>query len=121
VAMWTSARQTKRMIIISLLNASAHNLLYGGGCPSSRVSASVCKGVSVSVLNLEMLLHGDDDFRSTNKVQVLFIVSLLNGKANSRLYGGVYSHNRVCDSVSIGVEIDITYCIVACLHSCNSN
>jgi len=55
VAMWTSARQTKRKIVISLLNTSAHNLLYGGGS------------------KLETLLRGDVNFRSTNEVEVLII------------------------------------------------
>jgi len=44
VAMLTSVRQTQWKIVISLLNASAHNLLYGGGCSSSRVCACVCEG-----------------------------------------------------------------------------
>jgi len=56
VAMLTSARQTKQNNIVSLLNTSAHNLLYGGA------------------LKLDTLLCGDVNFRSTNEVKVLIVI-----------------------------------------------
>jgi len=67
MAMLTSARQTKRKIVVSLLNTRAHNQLYGGGYV--RTYAKVC----LSLSKLETLLHGDVDFRSTNEVEVLIV------------------------------------------------
>jgi len=53
VTMLTSTRQTKMEVLIvgSLLNARAHNLLYGDVCSSSRVCAGVCEGVSILSCN----------------------------------------------------------------------
>jgi len=53
VTMLTSTRQTKMEMLIvgSLLNARAHNLLYGGVCSSSRVCVGECEGVSILSCN----------------------------------------------------------------------
>jgi len=53
VTMLTSTRQTKMEVLIvgSLLNGRAHNLLYGGVRSSSRVCAGVCEGVSIVSCN----------------------------------------------------------------------
>jgi len=53
VTILTSTRQTKMEVLIvsSLLNARAHNLLYGGLCSSSRVCTGVCEGVSIVSCN----------------------------------------------------------------------
>jgi len=53
VTMLTSTRQTKMKVLIvgSLLNATAHNLLYGGVCSSSRVCTGVCEVVSIVSCN----------------------------------------------------------------------
>ena len=47
MTMLTSTGQTKMEVLIvgSLLNARAHNLLYGGVCSSSRVCVVICEGV----------------------------------------------------------------------------
>ena len=89
MVMLTSARQTKQKIVGSLWNTSAYNLIYGGGCSRSRVCACVCEGVPVSVScrnchnllygsesKLETLLCGDANFRSTNKLEVLIVISV---------------------------------------------
>jgi len=53
VTMLTSTRQTRMEVLIvgSLLNGRAHNLLYGGVHSSSRVCAGVCEGVSIVSCN----------------------------------------------------------------------
>ena len=53
MTMLTSTRQTKMEVLIvsSLLNTRAYNLLYGGVCASSRVCAGVCEGVSIVSCN----------------------------------------------------------------------
>jgi hypothetical protein len=52
-----------------------------------------------------MLLRGNVDFPSTNEVEALIILSLLNTRAHSRLYSGGCLCSRVCVGVSVGVEI----------------
>ena len=114
MAMLTSARQTKRKIVISHLHASAHNLLYGGGCSSSRVCACVCEGVSVSVScrnchnllyggvsKLETLVSGDVNFRSTNEVEVLIMAGSV---ADAR----VVEYVSVSVSVSLSVSVSVS-------------
>jgi len=49
VAMWTSAWQTKRNIVVSLLNTTAHNMLYSGRCSRSRVCVGVGVGIGVEI------------------------------------------------------------------------
>jgi len=53
VMLLTSTRQTKMEVLVvgSLLNARAHNLLYGGLCSNSRACAGVCEGVSIVSCN----------------------------------------------------------------------
>jgi hypothetical protein len=109
--MWTSAGQTQGTIVVSLLNLSAHNLLYGGGCSSSQVCACVCEGESVSVSKLEMLLRGDVDFRSTNEVEVFII-------AGSVSDDGVVEYVSISESVSVSVSVSK---LETLLHCCNSN
>jgi hypothetical protein len=48
-----STRQMKIEVLIigSLLNARAHNVLYSGVCSDSRVCAGVCEGVSIVPCN----------------------------------------------------------------------
>jgi hypothetical protein len=81
-----STNEVEVLIVISLLNARAHSRSYGGGCSSSRVIVGVGVGVGVGVKNwhnllyggaskLETLLHGDVNFRSTNEVEVLIVIS----------------------------------------------
>ena len=92
---------------------------------------------------METLLHGDVDFRSTNEVEVLIVVSLLNARAHSRLYGGGWkletllrgdvnfrSTNKVEVLITAGSVSDarvVEYVSVSVskletlLHSCNSN
>jgi len=59
--------------------------------------------VSMSVLEpkLETLLYGDVDFRSTNEVEVLVIISCLYKSAHKLLYVRRYVHmyEKVCLSV----------------------
>jgi len=59
----------------------------------------------LSVSKLETLLRGDVDFRSTNEVEVLIVVSLLNARAHSQLYSGGCSRSRVCVGVSVEIGV----------------
>jgi len=47
----------------------------------ARAVEYVSVSVSVSVSKLETLLHGNDDFRSTNEVELLIVLSLSNTRA----------------------------------------
>jgi len=49
MAIWTSARQTKRKMIVSLFNARAHRRLYSGRCSHSQVCVSVGVGVEIDI------------------------------------------------------------------------
>jgi hypothetical protein len=57
MALLTSAQQSKRKIVVSILNAGAHSRLYGAAS------------------KLETLLRGDVNFHSTNEVEVLIVIS----------------------------------------------
>jgi hypothetical protein len=46
-----STNEVELLIVVSDSNATAHNLLYGGGCLCSRVCACVCEGVSMVSCN----------------------------------------------------------------------
>jgi hypothetical protein len=130
MVMLTSTQQTKRMIVICLLNTSAHNLLYGGGSQLETLlpgdvnfrstnkvevliiacsvsDAGVAQYVSVSCRNwhnllyggaskLEILLCGDVNFRSTNEVQLLIVISFLNVSTHELLYRGGCSISSMC-------------------------
>jgi len=113
-AMFTSARQTKRKIVISLLNA---RLIAGCTVADARVVeyvSSMCRcqcrcrnwhnllygGAS----KLETHLRGDVNFRSTNEVEVLIIA------------GSSVADARVVEYVLVSVSKMETL-----LHSCNSN
>ena len=84
-------RSTNKVdVLVPFLNTSAHNLLYGGGCSSSRVCACVYEGVSALVSKLVTLLHCEVDFPSTNEAADRRF--LLNTSAQNLLYGGRYVH-----------------------------
>jgi hypothetical protein len=48
---FSSTNEVELLIVVSHPNATAHNLLYGGGCFCSRVCACVCEGVSMVSCN----------------------------------------------------------------------
>ena len=96
--MWTSARQTKRKIDISLLSTSAHILWNGGES------------------KLETLLHGNVNFCSTNEVEVLIVIWFEMQVLTSccMLADARYG-------VCVGVGVAVVSKLETLLHSCNLN
>jgi hypothetical protein len=91
MVMLTSTRQTKWMIVICLLNTSAHNLLYGGGCSRSRVCACVCEGMSIVYILYTWFVRSKHSHWLTcgTYLQEGFLL-------NSRLSDGVVWMRSVC-------------------------
>jgi hypothetical protein len=70
----------------------------------------------LAVSKLETLLWGDIDILSTYKLEVLAIISLVNGRVYNQYYSGGWLQSRVCIGISAGVDISIIGYIVACQH-----